>query len=665
MPDGAREMPMPITRVHVSPEEAADHAFRYQFWADPPVRLSRMLWSNGATNASYTGIVWDGDHKAHIGFHHNARDRFETAIVHTYQAFVNFREAGVKMGPQQPFATAETEFRSCIFADSEAGLSVIDFNYYNLVVDGCLFQRNGYGIYADRYGQVYVRNSRFEHSRRRDLRLGSSHKHAVRRCESVGSNAFVEGSHVTLQDCRVSSWTNPDGAIILTSSAAPVMVFDCVFDNPPSPQPPIRVTDAALRMIVSSNRAQGVERLLTGADRVVEMPPGTLDAAVAADGLDLFFEAPEPFAKRFDAVRDFGAGEGGDQTAAVQATIDAAREYGQGAVAYFPPRRYRISRTIEITGEHYTIAGTGYHTEFQWTGEEGGVVFSIVDPQNITLSNLHILGHSVPRNMLGIRQTSTGRPSFITYDRVRAVSHGAGYRADGAHEVRGIEFRDLGEHCRVHVKRMFASGAFINSTAADILLRFWDGGPIVVANPGDAPRTGFLGGLNANHGGEIVVKDSLDVVFTEYYNEQGEHGLIQLSGKPADAPGRFTIGAARLHLWERAPFFAEIGGYRGQFTYAHAHVTFDHSPAAYTVRQTSASPFTLAMLAHTGFGFDIQLDPSGQLVRAANHGVDDAIPAGGLDAIGAALDHWRLLGRKDVEFRRRAAEKADVERDNL
>jgi len=61
------------------------------------------------------------------------------------------------------------------------------------------------------------------------------------------------------------------------------------------------------------------------------------------------------------------------------------------------------------------------------------------------------------------------------------------------------------------------------------------------------------------------------------------------------------------------------------------------------------------MLGHDRFGFDIQLDPSARLVRAANNGVDDAIPAGGLDAIGAALDHWRLLGQKDVEFRKREA----------
>jgi hypothetical protein len=609
---------------------------------------SRMAWSKGATEALWSGIVWDGNGKARIGFHHEAHDRFECKVIHEYEAFVNCTEAGVRMGLQKPFATSETEYRACIFANCGTGLALLDFNYYNIVVDACLFRNNGTGIFTQRYGQVYARNSRFEASRERDLLLGASHKHAVRRCVSIGSRAFIEGECVTVQDCQVSGWTGKDGAIVVRSAATPVTIFDCVFKNPPSDTPPIRCSDPNLRLLLSNNHCDKIAKVVEGG-KAIEVPDGKLGGIVSQQGLSLSFALPAP-SKLIDAVRNFGADKGDDQTAAVQATIDAARAQGKGAVAYFPPRRYRIKRTIEVTGADYIIAGTGYHTEFVWAGPQGGTVFHVEDPQNVTLSHFQILTHSVPRNMLCILQSSAGKPSSITYDGIMAGSHGDLYRADSGTQVRGIEFRGLGANCQVHVKRVNGSGAFIDSTAANILLRYWDGGPIVVANPGKTPRTGFLGGLNANVGGELVVQDSSDLVFTEFYKEQGKSGFIQLYGKPDDSPGRVTLGAARLHLWKESPYFAQIDGYRGQLTYAHAHVTFDKSPEAYRIEQKSPSPFTLALLTHDNFGFDLHLDSSAKLVRAANRGVDDLMPPDGLAAIGIALDHWRLLGQKDVEF---------------
>ena len=351
-------------------------------------------------------------------------------------------------------------------------------------------------------------------------------------------------------------------------------------------------------------------------------------------------------------VQPAAKGDGvADDTAALQAAFDKLEGGGGNPkVLYLPPGTYRITKTIQVTGADYTIAGTGYYSEFVWAGPEGGTLLHIEDPQDLTLSYFHVITHSVPRNMLSILQTSTGRPSSITYDCIMAGTHGDLYRTDRGKQVRGIEFRGLGANCRVHVKRVNGSGAFIDSAAANILLRFWNGGPIVVENPGRTPRTGFLGGLNANHVWELVVKDSSDIVFTEFYKEQGKYGFIQLYGAPGDPMGRVTLGAARLHQWKEAPYFAEIDGYRGQLTYAHANVTWDNSPETYLVRQKSASPFTLSLLAHDNFGFELQLDPSAKLVRGANNGVDDIMPDGGMASISAALDHWRLLGQKDVEF---------------
>lgn len=616
--------------------------------------MSRMLWSNGATQAYWSGIVWDGNGKAKVGFHHGAHDRFENKVVHECEAFINCTEAGVRMGLQKPFATSESEYRSCIFANCGTGLAIIDFNYYNIAVDGCLFRNNDTGIFTERYGEIYARNSRFEASRERDLLLGASHRNAVRRCVSNGSRTFIEGECVTVQDCLISGWTGKDSAIAIRSAASSVMIFDCVFKDPPSNSPPVRCSDPNSRLIVSNNHCDKAAKIVEGG-KAVEVPAGKLGGTVSQQGLSLSFTLPTP-SKLFDAVRNFGADRGDDQTAAVQATINAARAHGKGAMAYFPPRQYRIKRTIEVTGADYTIAGAGDASTFVWAGPEGGTLFHIEDPQNVTLSHFQIQAFNVPRNMLFISQTSAGKPSSIVYDDITAGAYGAPYRDDSNTRVRGIEFRGLGENCQVHVKRVNGSAAFIDSAAANILLRFWDGGPLLVSNAGKSPRTGFLGGLNAN-AGELVVRDSADIVFTEFYVEQGKTGFIRLYGKPDDPPGRVTIGAARLHLFKESPFFAQIDGYRGQLTYAHAHVTFDKSSDVYRIEQKSPSPFTLVLLAHDRFGFDPRLDSSAKLVRAADRGIDDLLPSNGLEAISTALDHWRLLGQKDVEFSSAAAKR--------
>ena len=646
LPDGTKALPIPIADVYEQPKAEAKNGFLYQFWNDCPPVLSRMLWSNGATSAVYRGIVWDGNGKARIGFHHYARDRFECKVRHEYEAFVNFTETGVLMGPQNPFATSESEFLNCIFADCAKGISIIDFNYYNEVADACVFLRCGTGIHTERYGEIYARNCRFEGSREADLVLGDSHKHSARRCMSAGSRAFIVGHHATVQDCRVLGWTGGDGAISITSAERPVVVFDCVFNDPPSDDAPIRFSDPASRVIVSNNRCDRAKTLVSGTEHVIQVPAGKLGGSLPADGPKVVVP-PVGAPKVFDAVRDFGVDKARDATDAIQATIDAAREYGRGAVAYFPPiGRYPITKSINITGADYVIAGTGYYTQFQWAGEEGGVVLKVVDPQRITIRGIHVIGHAVPEDMLGIRQTSTGKSSSISYENVSVPE---GYRPGDKRAVRGIEFVGLGKECSVHVRRINGSGAFINSTAANILARFWDGGPLIVENPAGAPRTGFLGMLNGNTGG-LIVRDSLDFVAGDLYCEQGKDGMVRLSGKPGDAPGRVTIGAARLHLWKEAPFFVEIDNYAGRLCYAHADVTFDRSAERYLVKQQGEAPVDVVFMALNRFDFEFRLGPAARRIFAANNGTDDIIPEGGLAAIGAALDHFRLLGMKDVEF---------------
>ena len=112
--------------------------------------------------------------------------------------------------------------------------------------------------------------------------------------------------------------------------------------------------------------------------------------------------------KVFDAKRDFGAkGDGkADDTAALQATIDAARAHGKDAIAYFPPGRYNISKTLLVTGSDYFVGGAGPCSQLLWDGPaEQTASIEVRDPQHLVIE--HLNAFSSPTHC-GIRQTSSG-----------------------------------------------------------------------------------------------------------------------------------------------------------------------------------------------------------------------------------------------------------------
>ncbi len=604
--------------------------------------LAVMLHSNGSVLSRYEGIIWDGAGKASVGVHHQAQGRFENKILHQHQAFLNFRSAGVLLGPQKPYATSESEWRNCWFERCEVGISLVDFNYYNETADGCEFRDCGIGIYSQRYGQIYARNCHFERSRVADLHLQASHKHSVRRCTSVGSNQFFVGCQTTIQDCHVEGWQSDDGAIQLTPGA-PAVIFDCVFTKPPSRRAPIRVP-ADQKLIVSKNESRETETIVSGSTSVVNVPAGARSGAVQSASQSFFQSAVAMPGKVFDAVRDFGAGQG-DSTAAVQATIDAARKHGRGAIAYFPPARYRITRTLDVTGSDYCIGGTGAYSEFQWAGEEGGVLMHVHDAGRLTLQEFNIIGHSTPRRMTGLRHTGGAKSSSVTYDRVFLPE---GWQTDEQVQVRGIQFVGLGREDRVHVWRLFGSAALVDSDAAEVLLRFLDGNISVRGTP--ATRNGRLGVLAAN-GNRVDLHDNLDLVIGDYYCEQARSTVLTVSGDGRARQGRLTIGAARLHTFEEAGAFAEIDNYAGAISYGHAHVTQDKSPASYLWRHRGSRPLDLVLFANSQSAFSFDLSPSARKILVQNHGQENIVPAGGLKSLARALDHFRELGQQDIEFR--------------
>ena len=108
------------------------------------------------------------------------------------------------------------------------------------------------------------------------------------------------------------------------------------------------------KLLLSNNQPAPIERLVQPAptNQTYLIPPGRSGAVLTSANEHFLQETENVSGKVFDAVRDFGAKGNGqaDDTAAIQSAIDAAREFGRGAIAYLPTGRYRVSRTLSVAG---------------------------------------------------------------------------------------------------------------------------------------------------------------------------------------------------------------------------------------------------------------------------------------------------------------------------
>ena len=388
----------------------------------------RMFWSDGVAYCRYIGLVWDGRGKAAVGFDHASRKRFETEVLHEHEAFYDFTDYGIRVGSPQTMASAEILYHNCLFQNCGTALGFLTFNDYDNTIDGCEFRDCGRGVVASK-SNFYARNSHFEHSREADFVVGAEHGCSIRRCTSVGSKQFIRetGTVATLpvQDCHVADWTDPEGAVQL--NGRPVLIFDCVFTHALSNRIPVRALNAAQKVLLSNNRPEPARQLVRGIppQKLYVIPPGQLSGVVTSATQHFLRESVPIPGKLFDAVRDFGAkGDGRtDDSAALQAAINAARQQGHGAVAYFPGKRFVVSRSLSVTGSNYTVGGSGFNCGLVWRGESGKPFIVVSDVHDVTLANFMVGHHDLGRMNHGddiLVCSSAGEPCRLVLDGVYA-----------------------------------------------------------------------------------------------------------------------------------------------------------------------------------------------------------------------------------------------------
>jgi hypothetical protein len=467
---------------------------------------------------------------------------------------------------------------------------------------------------------------------------------------------------LTVENCRVDSWTALDGAIT-PAFRGPDLIFDNIFTHPPNDKAPIRLANGNYEeqvAVVCNNRCEGVAKVVDPGvkGRVMEVPMPERDATLRPVLLTpqtsfLRSRVAMP-GKVFDAKRDFGAkGDGrGDDTAAIQAAIDAARQAGRDAIAYLPSGRYAVSRTLSLTGADYRLGGCGIHTEIDWVGAaEGGPVISVQDPEEVTLEQLVI---NPPAAVTKIRQTGTG-VSKMTYDGVYV----GGSWQKGKPPLHGLELSDLPAGATVLLPHLDGSLTLTNCGQATVLANYHVDGVLTVqgAGPNDRPMSEIVRICSGNPY-DMVVNDNQSLVVGDYYTEQTQHAVYAAGGAVA-RDGHITIKEVKVHTEATPAEPVTIANYQGRFYYGGGHWE-DNAPNR-TIKASGDRPLWLMLVCNAWRNqaplYD--LGPGAKLVTLESNVTDNkldslpnVVPEGGLAAVGAALDDFRQLYEEDLRVNR-------------
>jgi hypothetical protein len=636
-----------------------------------------MVLLNGIAYSRFVGFELDGRGKAAVGFHYQATQGFQTEVTHRHLAFRGFTNAAIlENHPNEGQALAETTFENCLFENCERGVAFLQFNDYDYTFDGCEFRRCGVAIDCD-HGNFYVRNCHFEASRVVDIRDGSEHCSSIRRTTSIGSRAFVQRrssvAPLTIQDCHVENWTNPEGAVLL--SRPPVLLFDCVFSNPPRDRqqtglPPVRVPSEGQRLLVSGNQVYGASGLTQGArPMLITVPPGERKGVIRSASQSFLKRIAHLPKRVFDARRDFGArGDGTtDDTVVIQKTIDAAAAASGGAIAYLPTGRYVITSTLRIAGTNFFVGGSGWCTKLVWHGPEGGVMTEVLDPQHVTLEDLMIGAHDAGamNNSIDVHQLGSGGASHMTYDGVYVFG-----MYQKAPLRKGLRFTDLGESDVVLMPHVQGNLRFVNCGRATVLANCSYEGSVVVEGKNQA-RDGLLGfqtrlATIVTHG--LYLRDNHSIVMSDFYVEQADNGYL-FEGAQDVPPGRATLTGAKFHSFSSNDpaknNLLDIRNYRGQI--AIGPYQFYQEPKQMRMKQQGPERVDLLVWASSWYGAkpDPQLSPAARLSAVGNefYGTapeGDSVPErvffketptdAALAQLSHALDDLRRLGETDLRL---------------
>lgn len=537
-----------------------------------------MVHVKGSQGSQFHGITWDGRNVADHGYFHNP-ERFETRIRHEFQKFENFRVGAIGAENTMEAATAEVVIQNCLFnnigQEGEAGIAAIyatGYNNYTWNISNIEVYDSVRGFYGTPAPQMRIVSSHFENS-------------AIADIETQGQGGLIR---------NISSL---DSAIFLTTSPAPPgnpsdsFVFDVFVENweeaafdlsqtgisghftdiyVGSQDPSSSSVDSFAFLhgfephvsnVVFSDSISGTYYSANqeSADSVLELPSNQTQPTTISSSHEKFLSNQLNQSGTLYYVSDYLA-LGLSDSEALQATVDAASNAGNGAVAIIDKDLF-IRDPIFLSGADYTLEQKINVTirSGPEIGQEGAI--QVVDPDQITLKNLWV----VSEGEVGVR-VEGGEDSFASQLRI-IQSKVNGTPGD----FTGWHFSNLSPDDVILVDRMEGSVEIDESAncvfLGETIVSGENNGTFSVA--GDGGELGFVGvdwlqfDTQSPDRFGVSVLGNQDLVVGAFYGENILNHLY-LSGTEEKEFGRVTINSIRTSSYMVDGRLVLSDGYAGE-----------------------------------------------------------------------------------------------------
>lgn len=563
-----------------------------------------MILDIGSHRNQFIGFVFDANGKGGIGIDLNQVTR-QSEVTYRHLEFRGFSSHGMRTGQGTTYIS-ESEITNCIFRDCAIALGIYAWNDYNLNILDCEFIHNGIGVFADK-GNATIRQCHFEASTETDFKYGNDVPHVIRRCTSYGSARFISGdvlnrftTSVDVQDSQIGGWTDPDGAIHYVHLGTNT-VYDTVFSDSPTSVPPILLgnrNDYTQQLLTSSNEyATGTAEYTPSNNyQASSVPAGLRNRSLISPHQRFFKESVQIPGQVFDAKAYGAVGNNvADDTAAIQATIDAAAAAGNWAIAYIPSGKYRITSSLVVDGGQYYVGGSGYGSRLRWDGSTNSCVMSVSDPQDVIIELLSFEANTADDNVYDIFMTGGNNTQKITFDRVWGYTQYGHVTTNSG--VKGVKFESLPAGALVNLRRYAGFLTLKNCSQATNICTFFDG---QVNVGGTSAKTGMTGIIFMNTG-NVTVTDNQDLIVGDRYTENCIYTLKATGNNTGE--GRISIHGFKMHANE--PQIVIVDGYGGRI--AHTRNRTSYPPTGgYIYDQQGTSSLDMLFL---GTGFNSLTDP--------------------------------------------------------